>query len=331
MATSKQLKPAYLIDGADELKRETVLKRLRQRVAKSGDIDFNSDTFSGANASGEDIVAACNTIPFASDVRLVVVRDADVLKKADADALADYLASPNDTTVLAMDSTKMDKKKRLYKAVRALGSECVIDCTPRKSYELPSMVRGMAVTHGVTIDDDAAQRLIELVGSNTVHLDGELQKLALAHTGADAIGVSEVEALVTRSAEAKPWDVTDAFAARDAAACVQAIRNVKGTTPISLLGRCVSEARILLTCHALAARGRSSANDLAEYLNMPAWKVKRVPGWARKWRTEELRHVFGTARDAERKMKTGSDGEAVLVEWVLDTLTPKGGEAARRR
>lgn len=324
MATSKGLKPAYLINGEDELKRETVLKRLRQRVAKSGDIDFNSDLFSGATASGADIVAACNTIPFASDVRLVVVRNVDALKKADADALADYLASPNDTTVLAMESANLDKKKRLYKAVQGLGADCVIDCTPRKAYKLPEMVQGMAVTHGVTIDGNAARRLIELVGTNTVHLDSELNKIALAHTGAQAVGVSEVEALVTRTATAKPWDVTDAFAARDTAACIQAIRNVEGSTPISLLSRCVSEVRVLLTCHALAARGRSGVNDLASYLNMPAWKLKQVPGWARGWRTEELRHAFSTARDAERKMKNGYDADAVLTEWILHTLTPQG-------
>ena len=73
MAEKDALLSAYLINGEDELKRETVLKRLRARISKLGDIDFNCDTFDGETASGGDIVSACNTMPFASDVRLVVV------------------------------------------------------------------------------------------------------------------------------------------------------------------------------------------------------------------------------------------------------------------
>ena len=49
MADSNLLS-AYLVNGEDELKRETVLKRLRARMDKLGDMDFNSDTFDGADA-----------------------------------------------------------------------------------------------------------------------------------------------------------------------------------------------------------------------------------------------------------------------------------------
>ena len=67
MTDTNALLPAYLINGEDELKRETVLKRLHARIAKLGDIDFNHDVFHGESASGDDIVSACNTVSFASD------------------------------------------------------------------------------------------------------------------------------------------------------------------------------------------------------------------------------------------------------------------------
>ena len=35
------LLPAYLINGEDQLKRETVLKRLRYRLQAIGDLEFN--------------------------------------------------------------------------------------------------------------------------------------------------------------------------------------------------------------------------------------------------------------------------------------------------
>ena len=89
MATnrSKPLLPAYLVTGADELKRETTVRRLHQRISQLGDLSFNYDHFTHENATGTAIVTACNTLPFASEARLVQVDDADKLKKTDSEAI----------------------------------------------------------------------------------------------------------------------------------------------------------------------------------------------------------------------------------------------------
>ena len=123
MATQKKqeapLLPVYLIVGEDALKRDTVMKRLRARLSSMGDLSFNADEFDGETAQGGDIVTACNTVPFASPVRLVEVRAADKLKKADAEQLVSYLGSPNGSTVRALVAEKLAKNTRLYKAVAA--------------------------------------------------------------------------------------------------------------------------------------------------------------------------------------------------------------------
>lgn len=308
---------AYLVNGEDELKRETVLKRLRARMSKLGDMDFNSDVFDGETALGGDIVAACNTMPFASEARLVVVRNADSLKKADSEELVAYLAAPSPTTVLAVMARKLAKNTRLYKAIDALGKQAVIDCSPVKAYDLPKTVRGMAVSHGITLSDAGARRLVELVGQNTVHLDAEIKKLALAHGGGQPVGPAEVERLVTRSAEPKPWDFTAAFAARDIDQCVSLLGQMKSTSPHALIGMCVARLRELITAHALAARGQGGAKELAAHFKQPEWRFKSHPAWARKWSAEELRRALSSARDAERAMKSGADEDAAFLEWVL--------------
>lgn len=127
---SKQstLLPVYLIAGEDELKRETVMKRLYARLSKMGDMSFNSETFSGLTCTGEEVITAANTLPFASEVRLVVVNDVDKFKKADSELLVAYLKEPCETTVLALVGQKVAKNTRLYKAVFAFGGKAIIDC-----------------------------------------------------------------------------------------------------------------------------------------------------------------------------------------------------------
>ena len=91
---NQSLLPVYLITGEDALKRDAVMKRLRTRLSSMGDLSFNSEVFEGAEFTGDDVVNACNTIPFASPVRLVEVRDADKLKKADSEPIVSYLDAP---------------------------------------------------------------------------------------------------------------------------------------------------------------------------------------------------------------------------------------------
>ena len=161
--TDAPLLPAYLVVGEDALKRDAVMKRLRARLSAMGDLSFNDDSFDGETAEGADIVGACDTVPFASPVRLVEVRAADKLKKADAERLVSYLGAPNGSTVLALVAEKLAKNARLYKAVAAHGKTAVIDCSLPKRYELPKMVRSMAVGHGVTLTEGAAAKIVELV------------------------------------------------------------------------------------------------------------------------------------------------------------------------
>ncbi|MBQ6454774.1 MAG: DNA polymerase III subunit delta [Eggerthellaceae bacterium] len=310
---------AYLVNGEDELKRQAVLKRLRARVEKLGDLSFNSDSFSGINASGAEIISACNTLPFLSDVRLVVVTDAESLKKADSEQIVDYLADPAPTTVLALVAAKLPKSSRLYKAVGALGKNAIIDCAPLKRAELPRTVVAMGKQHGVSLTYAAAQKLIELIGENTVALDAEVQKLALAHVEGGAIDDQIVESLVERRAEAKPWDLSDALSRRDVKACMEVLGRLDSASEYTLLNQCTTRIRELMCAKALEQRG--AAQSLADTLHLPSWRVRDHVRYSHNYSGEELRRALMASCDAEKAMKSGSPPHATFVQWLLSVVS----------
>ena len=312
------LLPAYLVVGEDALKRATVIERLRKRLDGLGDMAFNSDEFDGEIAEGAAIAAACNTMPFASPVRLVYVRNADKLKKADSEQVVAYLNAPSDTTVLALEAEKLAKNTRLYKAVAALGAKAVIDCAPPKSWELPKQVRAMATGHGIVLTEGAASALVELVGENTVHLDNELKKIALAHPGSDPVGEHEVRALVARTSEVKPWDFTAAFAERNLPKCLALLGQMDSTSPHVLIAMCATRIRELMAAQSMARRG--NPRGLAGALKVPDWRVKNHGAWARNFAPAELRRALASSRDAEQAMKSGADPDEVFYRWLVETL-----------
>ena len=315
---SNKLLPVYLAVGEDELKRRTVLDRLRKRLATVGDLEFNHDEFDGERAQGEDIVQACNTLPFASEVRLVEVTKVDKLSKAASEVLVAYLNQPNQSTVLALSGAKLAKNTRLYKAVQSIGKQAVIDCAPMKRYELVRALRSMAIGHGFTLTASAAELLVDLVGEDTIAIDSELRKLALAHLGNDPVTDQEVRRLVTRTAEVKPWHLVDAFSARDARECLRLLPLVESSSPYALIGMCTVRLRELACAKSLDARGEGGR--LAEVLKVPAWRVKNHSRWAAGFTEEELKRAFSTARDCERDMKSGTDPDVAFKDWLFSIV-----------
>lgn len=323
MATQKNnaLLPAYLIAGEDELKRETVLKRLHARLEKLGDLSFNSETFSGAVCSAEEIITAANTLPFASEVRLVEVNDVEKLKKADSEVLIAYLKEPCPTTVLALVGQKVPKNTRLYKAVAALDKTAVIDCAPFARKDMGKVVRSMAVGHGITFTEGAAAALLDSVGTNTVTLDTEIRKLALSHRGTDPVNENEVLSMVARTAEVKPWEFVDAFSGRNAQRCVHLLNRMESVSPYALLAMCVTRLRELISVKALIARGEQ--HNLSHVLKMPDWRLKNHRVWAKGYSMRELVDALCSARDTEQDMKSGTDPDEAFMRWMLEVCDQK--------
>lgn len=313
------LLPVYLVVGEDDLKKETVLKRLDARLASMGDMSLNSDRFKGDVATGEEIVGAANTLPFMSDVRLVRVDDVERLRKADSEVLVSYLEEPSSTTVMLLVASKLAKNTRLYKAIAKVGKTAIIDCSPQTRRDLGRTVQGMGNTHGVRLTPGAANALIDLVGTNTVALDSEVRKLALAHRGGDPVNENEVISLVSRTAEVKPWEFVDAFSGRNLERCLHLLNKMGGrTSPHALLAFCVNRIRELITCKSLAARGQSRM--LGKVLKVPDWRVKNHASWSRNFSMDELVSALESARDSEQLMKSGSDADGAFLDWLVSVI-----------
>ena len=317
-ANKNSLLPVYLIAGEDELKKERVIERLHKRLETMGDISFNSEYFSGDSATGSEIVVACNTLPFASEVRLVQVDKADRLKKADLEQILSYLSKPCFSTVLALLATTVTKNSRLYKAVIAFGKTAFISCAPFARKDLNSAVRSMAVSHGVAFTEGAAAAL-DLVGTNTIALDGTIKKVSLAHRGSDPVNEGEVYALVARTSTIKPWEFVNAFSSRNLERSFLLLNRVEDGSPYRLLGMCVTRMRELLTVRALEQRGESSR--VADVLKIPEWRVRNLRGWAKNYSSEELIEALRLARDAEQLMKSGKDPDTAFLEWLIAVVT----------
>lgn len=324
---SKQpLLPVYLLVGDDGQKKEVLENRMRKRFCDLGDPALNTESFSAQDADVEGIINACLTLPFACGMRLVILKNADGLKTQEQNELADYLKNPASTSVLFLTAKKLAKNTRLYKSIEAISKTCIVDCASPKSYEFKNYVLGVAKTKGVAFDRAAIDKFLELVGNDTVLINTEIDKLAAKGAGKAPISVEDLEMLVSRSADVKPWDLTDAFSAKDLAKVLELSPQIKKNTPISILIMCVARVRELICARDCIknCNGKDVSKAIASELGFsPAlsWRFKNHASWARKWSSDDLRRCFCSSVEAEKEMKSGEDQLATLNSWFIKVLT----------
>lgn len=314
------LLPAYLIVGADELKRDAAVRRLRSRVPADM-ADFNLDELDGASLEEPgQLISSAQTMPFCADFRLVIVNGAGELAKPVSEAVVSYLADPNPQCVLCLVAEKLAKNTRLYKAVAKVGPHSVIDCAPLKRWELPPYVVKLAQKRGLSMDNAAAQELVERVGESTVALDNQIATLAQLVGDADHITLADVEANVAQIAEVSPWAFADAVCERNAPRAMEMLNLMKAPSLVFLHSVLVGRLRELICAKSLDARG--AASGLARELGRQSWQVKNHVRWSRAFGEEELVELLGQAAVCERALKGSQDSEAAFARFVLAMASP---------
>ena len=309
------LLPGYLIVGSDELKSSRAVERMRARLGKSGMVEFNLDERDMTkDPQVDDIVASLYTFPMGAEFRLVILTNCDKLPKAMSEPLVEYFANPSPTTVCLVVATTLAKNTRLYKAIKKLGDKAIIDCAPKKTWEMPPQVVKMAAAHGKAMGLPAAEALVARSGENTRMLDNELKKLASMVTGSE-ITLADIERHVMRTAEVKPWEFLNAVAARDLVRSLELLKLQPAKSEVRLWSLLVTRLRELIIAKSLDTRGQGS--QLATTLGVQGWQVKNHLSWARRWRMDELLEALSQAIEVELALKGSRDSELALRMWVI--------------
>lgn len=311
-----KLKPVYLIYGSEELRLEQALTRLRNSVGEVADLDFNMETFDGETANADDVVAAANTLPFASERRLVIVRNVDKLDKAGQEALASYAQDPAPTTVLVLVAAKLAKNTKLFKAVDKQGGAAEY-AAPKKA-DYPNEVRTLFEAAGRTIDRDAAELLVSAVGYDLRRLSVEVDK-AVAFVGdRQRVTVEDIREVSSTTAPTSVFEFVDAVGMRDCRRSLRLMADLlgEGESVYGLHALTLRRVRDLIAISSLDARG-AGLSQMARELGRPDWQLKQLPRQARAFRPGELVALIGAAAAAEAQMKTSRDPRLVFERFVM--------------
>ena len=241
----------YLLHGDDEFTSREQLKKLRQQ----GNFEYNQDTFYGGEVDLATITAACNTMPFLADQRLVVVEGLPRKRRGESAAPSPGDESGSEESTTSGKGSKAKKGKKSGKGstesragfekglaayiphtpdssvlivlvdelldannplLKAAGEHGkIIQSSLPRGAALESWISKRAKSLGVTIEGEAATLLANFIGNQLRLLANELDKLATYVGDGGAITVDDVRKLSAQVQEARIFDLTDALAQRN--------------------------------------------------------------------------------------------------------------------
>jgi DNA polymerase-3 subunit delta len=321
--SEEPLRPAYLLTGTDRPKIARALARLRARFGPEA-----VETLSAETTTGDDAVAALNALGLFGAGRLVVVQDAERWKKADVEVVRAYLAAPAPGAVLALVMEEPPRDSSLAEAIAGGGEVLRYDVPKPKD---PSVwVRAEFQRLHAEATEEAARRLVEIVGDDVNTLAPEVEKIATWAAG-EPIDARAVDLLAVPAAGETPaWALSDAWGNRDVAgvltACEAELEH--GVEPFLVAVRLAAQVAFVRAVQSLAAEGLG-AREIAGRLKKHEFRVRKALGHADRYGRDELDAAVVRLAEVDAALKGASRLSAELeLERALVDVT-RAPEAAR--
>lgn len=258
-----------------------------------------------------EIVSIAQTFPFLTERRVVEVRNAEYYTSVSAaGALLPYLESVNETTMLILISSQVDRRSKFYKACQSVAQ--IIECPELTEQETMDWVRDEIATRDKRIERAAAKALLDRTGKR---LDDVLNAVTLVcnYVGdAETVSEQDVTAACADVAEEEVWALTNAISDSDTNRAVHALRDILelGKSEFEILG--------LINWLLKSAYGVASGSR-----NVNPYVAKKAAPLAQKLGKGNLRKAFGLCMQAELQFRTtGVDRSLALELLVIKLAAP---------
>ncbi|VTU01107.1 dna polymerase iii subunit delta : DNA polymerase III, delta subunit OS=Singulisphaera acidiphila (strain ATCC BAA-1392 / DSM 18658 / VKM B-2454 / MOB10) GN=Sinac_2977 PE=4 SV=1: DNA_pol3_delta: DNA_pol3_gamma3 [Gemmataceae bacterium] len=311
-AASPKRQPVYVLSGDEDFLKRLAREKIVAAALGDADPDLALSVYAGDKLDFSTVRNDLDTLPFLAPCRVVVVEAADTFVTAHRPQLEQYVAKPSSIGVLVLEAKAFPETTKLAKA---LPDAAKVACKAPPPYKLPAWcVEWAKARHGKKLAADAAEALVELVGTGMGLLDQELGKLSGALGAKPAIAAADVAKLVGRSKAADVFRIMDAVGEGRPGEALSILEDLfaEGEDPMAVLGPLTAQLR------KLAAVGRLVAEGLPLGEAMTAAKV---PNWdkARLSCEKQVRHL------GRRRLEK-------LTEWLTEiNIGLKGGVALPER
>lgn len=174
----RKFQPIYLLMGEEAYYIDEITEALVEGVVPEAERDFNQHILYGLETDVASVVSLARSFPMMSEFQLIVIKEAQNLKKIEE--LEVYTRNPLSSTILVLNykNGNLDKRKKLYASIDKQG--VVFESKKIPEYKIPAFISSYLTMKGLGIDQKSAQMLTDFLGNDLSKLVNEMDKLILS-------------------------------------------------------------------------------------------------------------------------------------------------------
>jgi DNA polymerase-3 subunit delta len=302
--------PAYLLQTDQDYLKVKVMEFCEQQVDESSRafdwavFNLAKDRTVDAKEQLQKLIDTARTLPWMSKFRWIYVKNAHEAGKE----LSPYLEDPAPRTVVVLETTR---KVRFWPRMATIEFGSSLDHA--------TWVTQKAKREGFSIDREAADTLVSLVGGELSRLESELEKQLLWCLDTKTITVDSVLSLAVEGRERDIFELISAMAGSRGDAALRILSRLfeTGTSHQQILSMLYWNFRRLLVASEMLARGEPYYDVIRQ---LKLWSYKNRQSEVRGYTRTFLSSILLKLRETDRLFKTTpTDPKMHLERVIIDT------------
>ncbi|MCG9973220.1 DNA polymerase III subunit delta [Christiangramia crocea] len=297
------IKPLYFLMGEEPYYIDRISDFIEESILTEEERGFNQMLIYGRDTSIDDIVSNAKRYPMMAERQVVIVKEAQDLSRT-IEKLADYAENPQPTTVLVVcyKYKKIDKRKKLYKAIAKNG--LVFEGKRLYENQVGNWIIKTMKSRGYGISPKAAQMLVEFLGTDLGKIDNELQKLQLICEAGTSISPEIIEENIGISKDFNNFELRNAIGVRDSLKAHRIVnyfaQNPKDNPLVVTISLLFSFFSQILQYHGLADKSKGS---VAKQLGVNPYFVNDYVVAARNYPMKKVSRAISLLQETDVKSK----------------------------
>ena len=297
-------KPVYFLMGEESYYIDRISDYIIQTVLTDEEKEFNLTVLYGSEIDVATIINAAKRYPMMSEYQVVVVKEAQNVKKIED--LSFYMKHPLMSTILVVcyKHGVLDKRKKLAAEIEKIG--VLFESKKIKDTQLPGFIASYLKRKKVDIEPKASEMMAEFVGADLNRMAGELDKLIITlPQGVTRITSEQIERNIGVSKDYNNYELRSALVARDVLKANKIIKyfeeNPK-TNPIQMTLSVLFGffSNLMLAYYAPEKTEQGIANQLSL---KQSWQAKEYMAAMRVYSGVKVMQIIGEIRYCDAKSK----------------------------
>ncbi len=320
----KIYKPVYLLMGEEPYFIDRISDYIANHVLTPDERGFNQLVLYGKDTNVGQVIDTARRYPMMTNQQVVIVREAQQLKNFEE--LEAYAKKPLASTilVLCLKGKSADKRRGLYKSVEKSGE--VLESSLLYENEVADWVKNYLREKACSITPDAAQILVDHLGSDLSRIANELDKLfTLLPENNKQITAEHIEKNIGISREYNVFELNKALTVRDT---VKALRiadhfakDPNDNPMVMILSTLFGHFVKILKLHLLRRKQpNSSPGEQASVLGINPFFLREYETAARNYPPAKTTEVIHLIREYDMRCKGWGNGAASHGELLRELV-----------